>query len=66
MEILPIIGDEKPFEFEFFTGDENKFDDTMAFQQIIQNFQISYNLKFVKTILTTNKLKIHVETGNIY
>ena len=39
MEILPIIGDEKPFEFEFFTGDENKkFDDTMAFQQIIQNF----------------------------
>ena len=31
MEILPIIGDEKPFEFEFFTGDENKkFDDTMA------------------------------------
>ena len=67
MEILPIIGNEKPFESEFFTGDENKkFDDTMAFQQIIQNFQISYNLKFVKTILTTNKLKIHVETGNIY
>ena len=29
-EILSKIGDEKPFEFEFFTGGENKkFDDTM-------------------------------------
>ena len=30
IEILSKIGDEKPFEFEFFTGGENKkFDDTM-------------------------------------
>ena len=29
-EILSKIGDEKPFEFEFFTGGENKkFDDTV-------------------------------------
>ena len=69
-EILSKIGDEKPFEFEFFTGGENKkFDDTMRSYGLSTD-----NLEFLdflqseicKKILTTNKLKIHVETGNIY
>ena len=69
-EILSKIGDEKPFEFQFFTGGENKkFDDTMRSYGLSTD-----NLEFLdflqheicKKILTTNKLKIHVETGNIY
>ena len=66
-EILSKIGDEKPFEFEFFTGGENKkFDDTMRSYSLSTD-----NLEFLdflqseicKKILTTNKLKIHVESG---
>ena len=69
-EILSKISDEKPFEFEFFIGGKNKrFDDT------VRSYDLSAdNLEFLdflqsdicKKILTTNKLKIHVETGNIY
>ena len=68
-EILSKIGD-KPFQFEFSTGGKNKrFDDTM------RSYGLSTgNLEFLdflqsdicKKILTSNKLKIHVRTGNIY
>ena len=69
-EILSKIGDDKPFEFEFFTGVKNKkFDDTMRSYGLSTD-----NLEFLdflqsdicKKILTSNQLKIHVETGNIY
>ena len=69
-EILSKIGDDKPFEFEFFTGGKNKrFDDTMRSYRLSTD-----NLEFLdflqsdicKKILTSNQLKIHVETGNIY
>ena len=69
-EILSKIGDEKPFEFEFFTGDENKkFDDTMrSYGLWIDNLEFLDFLQsnICKKILTTNQLKIHVETANIY
>ena len=40
-EILSKIGDEKPFEFEFFTGGENKkFDDTMRFYGLVMSTTI--------------------------
>ena len=70
-EILSKFGnDENPLEFEFFTGRENKkFDDTMRSYGLSAD-----NLEFLdflqsqicKKILATNKVKIHVETGNIY
>ena len=65
-EILSKIGDEKPFEFEFFTGGENKkFDDTMRSYGLSKD-----NLEFLdflqseicKKILTTNKLKLVIST----
>ena len=69
-EILSKIGDEKPFEFEFFTGGENKkFDDTMrSYGLSTDNLEFLDFLQYeiCKKILPTNKLKIHVETGNIY
>ena len=69
-EILSKIGDEKPFEFEIFTGDENKkFDDTMrSYGLWIDNLEFLDFLQsnICKKILTTNQLKIHVETANIY
>ena len=64
------IGDEKPFAFEFFTGGENKkIDYTMRSYGLSTD-----NLEFLdflqsqicKKILATNKVKIYVETGNIY
>ena len=71
MEILTRIGeDDTPLEFEFFTGGKNK-----------KNFYInrdigpsSNNLDFLdflqsnqcKQVLVNNKVKIHIETGNIY
>ena len=59
-----------PFEFEFFKGGTNeKFSniiraldsgvDTIEFLDFLQS-------KVCKNILEDNKLKIHVETGNIY
>ena len=40
-EILSKIGDEKPFEFEFFTGGENKkFDDTMRSYGLVMSTTI--------------------------
>ena len=69
-EILSKIGDEKPFEFEFYTGHEDKkFDDTMrSYGLPTDNLEFLYLLQseICKKVLTTNKLKIHVETGNIY
>ena len=59
-----------PFEFEFFTGGKNE-----KFDEISRSLQLSSdNLEFLdflqsdicKRILVSNKLKIHVETGNIY
>ena len=41
IEILSKIGDEKPFEFEFFTGGENKkFDDTMRSYGLVMSTTI--------------------------
>ena len=69
-EILSKIGDDKPFEFEFFTGVKNKkFDDTMrsyGFSTDNLEFLDFLQSDICKKILTSNKLKIHVETGNIY
>ena len=59
-----------PLEFKFFTGHESKkFDDTMRSYGLSTD-----NLEFLdflqsqicKKILATNKVKIYVETGNIY
>ena len=70
-ETLAAIGNEVlPFEFEFFQGGTNeKFSniirtldsgvDTLEFLDFLQS-------KVCKKILEDNKLKIHVETGNIY
>ena len=70
-ETLAAIGNEVlPFEFEFFKGGTNeKFNniirtldsgvDTLEFLNFLQS-------KVCKKILEDNKLKIHVETGNIY
>ena len=72
-EILSRIGeDDTPFEFEFdfFTGEKSK-----KFDDIIRGIGPSRNnLEFLdflqsdqcKQILVSNKLKIHIETGNIY
>ena len=71
MEILTRIGeDDTPLEFEFFTGGKNK-------KKIYINRDIgpsSNNLDFLdflqsnqcKQVLVNNKVKIHIETGNIY
>ena len=67
-EILSKIGDEKPFEFEFFTGGENKkFDDTMTSYGLSTD-----NLEFLdflqseicKKILTTNNNTILIYYNN--
>ena len=70
-ETLSAIGKEiLPFEFEFFNGGTNeKFSDiirgldsgtdTLEFLSFLQS-------KICKKFLEDNKLKIHVETGNIY
>ena len=70
-ETLAAIGNEVlPFEFEFFKGGTNeKFSniirtldsgvDPLEFLDFLQS-------KVCKKILEDNKLKIHVETGNIY
>ena len=67
---MPKIGHEKPFEFEFFTGGGNKkFDDTMrSYGLSTDNLEFLDFLQYeiCKNILPTTKLKIHVETGNIY
>ena len=70
-EILTRIGeDDTPFEIEFFTvGKNKKIDD--AIRSIGPS---SNNLEFLdflqsdqcKQILVSNKLKIHIETSNIY
>ena len=69
-EILSKIGDEKPFEFELFTGGKNKkLDNTMrSYWLSTDNSEFLDFLQshICKKILTTNKLKIHIETGNIY
>ena len=63
-------GDQKIFEFEFFTGGKSS-----KFDNYIRNFGLSTDnidaLNFIqsdfcKEILKTNHLKIHIETGNIY
>ena len=71
MEILTRIGeDDTPLEFEFFTGGKNK-------KKFYINRDIgpsSNNLDFLdflqsnqcKQVLVNNKVKIHIETGNIY
>ena len=72
IKILSQIGDEDttPFEFEFFSGGKNE-----KFSEYIRSLAPSSdNLDFVdflqsnvcKKITKDNKLKIHVETGNIY
>ena len=71
-ETLKEIGNEiLPFEFDFFKGGKNeKFvetivggidsgNDTIDFLNFLQS-------KVCKKILDDNKLKIHIETGNIY
>ena len=70
-EILTRIGeDDTPVGFEFFTGGKDKKVD-----DIIRGIgPSSNNLDFLdflqsdqfKQILLNNKLKIHIETGNIY
>ena len=61
-----------PFEFEFFNGGEND-----KFREIIIGLGVQSDdpiIKFInfleskicKRILISNKLKIHIETGNIY
>ena len=69
-KVLSRIGEDAPFEFEFFGGGENK-----KFSEYIKSLASSTdNLKFLdflqsnicEKILKDNKLKIHIETGNIY
>ena len=70
-KILTRIGeDDTLLEFEIFTGEKNK-----NFDGIIRGIgPSSNNLDFLdflqsdqfKQILVNNKLKIHIETGNIY
>ena len=70
-EILTKIGEnDTPFEFEFYTGGKNE-----RVNEIIRGIgSSSDNLEFLdflqsnqcKKILVINKLKIHIETGNIY
>ena len=71
-ETLTEIGNNEiaPFEFEFFNGGPNE-----KFSEIIRGFTPNTDtLEFLdflqgdlcKKILRDNKLKIHIETGNIY
>ena len=69
-EILSNIDRETPFEFEFFTGGKNK-----KFDELMQDAALSPdNLEFLeflqsdqcKQIFIENKLKINVESSNIY
>ena len=70
-EILTRIGeDDTPFEFEYFTGEKNKkFDDIICgIGPSSDNFEFLDFLQSdqCKQILVSIKLKIHIETGNIY
>ena len=70
-EILTRIGeDDTPFEFEYFTGEKNKkFDDIICgIGPSSDNFEFLDFLQSdqCKQILVSLKLKIHIETGNIY
>ena len=70
-EILTRIGeDDTPFEFEYFTGEKNKkFDDIIcSIGPSSDNFEFLDFLQSdqCKQILVSIKLKIHIETGNIY
>ena len=70
-EILTRIGeDDAPFEFEYFTGEKNKkFDDIICrIGPSSDNFEFLDFLQSdqCKKILVSIKLKIHIETGNIY
>ena len=69
-KILSQIGDETPLEFEFFKGGKNE-----KFSEYIKSLAPSAeNLEFLDfvqsdiclKILQDNKLKIHIETGDIY
>ena len=70
-EILSKIDSKKvPFEFEFFSGGKNK-----KFDKVMRSIGLSSdNIDFLdflqsnicKRILISNKLKINIETGNIY
>ena len=69
-KVLSGIGDDTPFQFEFFSGMENE-----EFSEYIKSLALSTdNLKFLnflqsnvcEKILKDNKVKIHIETGNIY
>ena len=69
-EILSNIDRKTPLEFEFFTGGKNKkFDEFMRGAALLPD-----NLEFLdflqsdqcKQIFIENKLKINVESGNIY
>ena len=69
-EILSNIDRKTPFEFEFFTGEKNK-----KFDEFMQGAALSpSNLEFLdflqsdqcKQIFIENKLKINIESGNIY
>ena len=70
-QTLSAIGNQiLPFEFEFFNGGLNE-----NFKDIIRSIDSSSNTlefldflqgNFCKKILEDNKLKIHIETGNIY
>ena len=61
-----------PFEFEFFNGGENnKFREIILGLGNVSDHNIIKFVNFLeseicKKILTDNKLKIHIETGNIY
>ena len=70
-EILTRIGeDDTPFEFEYFAGEKNKkFDDIICgIGPSSDNFEFLDFLQSdqCKQILVSIKLKIHIETGNIY
>ena len=70
-EILTRIGEgDTPFEFEYFTGEKNKkFDDIICgIGPSSDNFEFLDFLQSdqCKQILVSIKLKIHIETGNIY
>ena len=59
-----------PFEFEFFTGRKNEKFDEISRSLGLSSDNIEF-LDFLQSdictrILVSNKLKIHVETGNIY
>ena len=69
-KVLSRIGDDAPFEFEFFSGGKNE-----KFSEYFKSLGPSTdNLEFLdfleseicKKDLKDNKLKIHIETGNIY